>query len=119
MDFERVPAGPITVFAVAGPLEAGHLDRLRHEAREAVTSAAPHLLFDLSQVEFVDSSGIGLLIELFKHAKLEGGELIVAGLTRYPSELFRILRLDQYIRSYPGRDEALTALRGAAPTAVS
>jgi anti-sigma B factor antagonist len=110
MDFERARTGRITVVAIAGPLEAGALDRLRHEARESVSDESPHLLFDLSQVDFVDSSGIGLLIELFKHSKLRGGELVVAGLTRYPAELFRILRLDQYIRAFPGRDEALAAL---------
>lgn len=54
--------GDSAVIAVVGDLDAASCDTLNNAAHEAVDRGARHLIFDLSGVEFMDSSGITALI---------------------------------------------------------
>lgn len=52
---------------------------------------------DLSDVSFLDSSGIGAIVFLFKRLKAKGSELTLSGANGQPAELLRLLRIDQAI----------------------
>jgi anti-anti-sigma factor len=75
-------------------------------------SAAPNrqIIFDLSEVVQIDSTGMGLFIST--HGKLDksGGELRLAGAQGAVRDAFRVTRLDTVFRFYPSLAEASSGL---------
>jgi len=53
-----------------------------------------HLTIDLSGLEYVDSSGLGVLISIHKRCLQKGGKMVITGLRGMVEELFRLTRLD-------------------------
>lgn len=73
----------------------GHRERMRiQQAFALLTAAGPgRLVIDLSGAEFVDSSGLGLLVEGARRVQALGGEVSLAGTPRRLRHLFAITRL--------------------------
>jgi anti-sigma B factor antagonist len=67
------------------------------------------LLLDLTEVEFVDSTGLGAVVSLMKSLG-PTGEFCVAGARPAVMRLFALTRLDRVIRIYPDVEAALTEL---------
>ena len=72
------------------------LDRVLEDARATV------LVFDLTDVEFMDSSGIGLIIGRYKRMKGRGGQTYIGGSN---AQVDRILRLSGIDALLPHLDE--------------
>jgi len=63
-----------------------------------------HIVFDLEQVPFIDSSGIVAIVFLYKRMVAKVDSVAVSGLTQQPLELFQMLYLDKTINCYPTID---------------
>lgn len=59
--------------------------------------AAPTTILDLSGVPYIDSAGMGAVINFYTHAQNRGGRLIVSGVNPRVFELFRITRMDRVL----------------------
>jgi len=68
---------------------------------EAYSKLSTNIIFDLEQVPFIDSSGIGAIVFLYKRMVAKGFSVCVVGLTQQPLELFEMLFLDKTINCYP------------------
>ncbi len=53
-----------------------------------------HLTVDLSDLDYVDSSGLGVLISIHKRCLQKGGKMVITGLRGMVEELFKLTRLD-------------------------
>ena len=58
-----------------------------------IESGQTRLLIDLSQVEYIDSSGLGMLIRIQKIAVRNGGNVVLKGVQGIVRELFEMTRL--------------------------
>ncbi|MGZ5538038.1 MAG: STAS domain-containing protein, partial [Chthoniobacterales bacterium] len=67
------------------------------------------LVVDLSQVSYIDSSGLTVLIEGMQNVAAYGGKFSLAGLQDGVRPIFEIARLDQVFQIYPTVDSALAA----------
>lgn len=78
--------------------------------RKAVTDLVGkddvRIVVDLSQVAFIDSSGLGALIGSLKTARLAEGDLRIAAPTPAVSSVLRLTNLDRVLRAYPDPDSA-------------
>lgn len=68
--------------------------------------APPRVVLDLSQVEFLDSSGLGAIVGAMKQIGA-GRRLDLAGLTPTVQKVFRMTRMDTVFKIYPDRSAAL------------
>lgn len=64
------------------------LDALASRGKCAVT-------VDLSELRLIDSSGVGVLVSLYKRVRANGGEVKFVGVKAQPLVIFRLLRLDR------------------------
>ena len=64
------------------------VDEIVNEARKEVT-------LDLSALRLIDSSGVGVIVSLFKRVRAHGGQVRIVGLRDQPRAIFRLLRLDR------------------------
>ena len=67
--------------------------------------AYQHVNIDMRHVGFLDSSGIGALVYLFKRLKATKTELKLLGVQGQPAELMRLLRVNQAINIEWGDDD--------------
>lgn len=89
----------IRVIALTGPLTLRNIFELQTELRSG--NAAPLTVLDLSGVPYMDSAGMGLIINFYVHCQNRGTGMIVAGVSPRVHELFRMTRVDTVIRQAP------------------
>ena len=87
-----------TVARVAGDLDLTTAPRLREQLIQVIVDGQPRLVVDLESVDFVDSTGLGVLVGLLKRARSQGGDLRLVS-TR--SGLIKILELTALDRAFP------------------
>jgi len=76
------------------------------DAMRAVTADGPdHVVLDLSNVVFVDSSGLGAIVAAMKQMG-PGRRLDLAGLTPDVAKVFRLTRMDSVFVIHAGADRA-------------
>ncbi len=74
-----------------------------------VESGPGHIILDLSAIDFVDSSGLGALVQLVKKATSEGGTVQVVTNPRV-TQTVKLVRLEKYLSLQPSVDEAIAKL---------
>jgi anti-sigma B factor antagonist len=67
------------------------------------------LVLDLSKLSYINSSGLGILINLLKTVQVKGGDIKLTGLQGELRELFSITSLDQIFSVFSSVDEAVAA----------
>lgn len=66
----------------------------------------PRLIVDMSEVRYIDSSGLAFLIESLQRVKGWGGSFGLCGMSAAVKEVFRIARLDQVFEIFEDRAAA-------------
>jgi anti-sigma B factor antagonist len=108
----------VTVIELAGHLTLGReSDRIETAVMTALNEGAQRLVIDLSQVGYIDSSGIGVIAYCFGKISHKGGHAVVAGAKGRVMDVFRITRLDGVIPCFPDVASACEALAAMAPSA--
>lgn len=69
-----------------------------------------HIVLDLSAIDFVDSSGLGALVQLVKKAKGESGSVQVVTNPRV-TQTVKLVRLEQFLSLQPNVDAAVDSLK--------
>jgi anti-anti-sigma factor len=97
------------VVTIAGDLDTTTADRLDAFLRETRRDPSDHLVFDLSEMTFLDSAGLRILLNTYTHALQHGGEVHLAALQLRPARVIEITRVDRYLKTHATLDQALTA----------
>ena len=83
---------------IEGDMDALSVKSLRSAFDELAEEERGDLILDISQVPFIDSSGIGALVFLFKRLTAKGRKMEIRGVTDQPRQLFMYLRIDKTIK---------------------
>lgn len=83
-----------TTVHLSGDLNMFSAPELRTSLVKKIESSAPKFVLDLTDLAFVDSSGIGVLVSFVSMVKkLEGGKVILCGLNPQIRNIFEVTRL--------------------------
>ncbi len=82
---------------------------LRQEIMDQVDGGVKHLLVNLAKVEYLDSTGLGILIGGVKRIKEQGGSLRLVGPSPRISRIFEITGLNKIFDVYGTEADALAA----------
>jgi anti-sigma B factor antagonist len=108
--------GPDDVFVVrvAGEVDMSHEEELRGELRNAVASDSSGIVVDLTECEFIDSSGVrALLLSREAQNSDEGAEhLAVAASSEQILRILSVMGIDRVIPVRPSVEEAASAISG-------
>jgi anti-sigma B factor antagonist len=101
--------GEHTVLGVGGEIDVYTAPQLRERLIELVEGGQQHIVVDMEQVEFLDSTGLGVLVGGLKRVRAQDGSLrLVCGQERI-LKIFRITGLEKVFGIYPSVDEAVAA----------
>ena len=103
------------VLTVTGELDVATAPQLRQEAVRLTTSGQAHLVIDLSGVDFLDSTGLGVIVGVLKRARTHGGELAVCGAENHVRKVFEITRISDVLPMHATVDEACAAMTSGQP----
>jgi anti-sigma B factor antagonist len=101
--------GDISIFACRGRIVEGAETGQLAEQVGRLLPHEPFIVLDLAEVEFLDSSGLGLLVRLQSRATAAHGGLKLCCLPARVAEILRLTRLQSVLRSYPTEAEAIAA----------
>jgi anti-sigma B factor antagonist len=108
----QTTAGDIPIVAVNGEVDVYSAPALKDKITELLESGKNTLIIDLSGVAFLDSTGLGALVEARTAATESGGTLPLVCNQERILKLFTITGLDGVFAIHPTIGEALTGLRG-------
>lgn len=83
---------------------------LRPEIEKSLRLIEKPLLVDLQAVQFLDSSGVGLLALMFRHTQAHHLAIAFCGAQPQPEAILAMVGLSTYVPVYAQRNEALNAL---------
>lgn len=100
--------GRVSVVDVSGRITIGEGDRVLSETlQELLENGRWRILLNLSEVPYMDSSGIGELIAGYKHAKEKNGSLKLLNPSDRVNELLRLTRLQEVFETFRDEQEAI------------
>ena len=70
------------------------------------------MLINFEKVNFIDSSGIGLIVSIFKTMQEKEAGFALTNLSKKNEEIFTITRLNKILDIYPSESDGLSALKG-------
>ena len=100
--------GQAVVLELAGEIDMRCSVDLRGKFMELLQKKPPVLIVDMSQVEFMDSSGLATLVEALQWSRRNNGELKLVGLKQRVRSIFEISRLESIFQIYDNEAEALS-----------
>jgi anti-sigma B factor antagonist len=106
--------GGVRAYTVRGELDMNTAPELERPLEEAVTEEDASVMLDLSDCEFIDSTGIALIVRTWQ--KLEGdegkGRFVLCCNNHQVRRLLKITGVEASISMHEQRDAALADLRG-------
>ncbi len=95
MKYSRTDNETETTVTIEGTLDAVSAPELRPLVDEIVSDQRMSVTLDLSALRLIDSSGVGVIVALFKRVRAYQGQVRITGLRDQPRAIFRLLRLDR------------------------
>jgi anti-sigma B factor antagonist len=112
MNVTEETRGALLVLRVHEPrLDAANAPALREVLIRQVDAGHDRLVLDLSESDFMDSSGLGALVSCLKRLGSRGA-LAVVGTKGEVARLFRLTRMDRVFALHPDLETAVKQLEG-------
>jgi anti-sigma B factor antagonist len=106
----RVEDGMLLVTLIERRLDARSAPVFREKLADFVHAGHHRIALDISQVEFIDSSGLGAIVSLLKRVAGQG-DVVICGARDTVLSMFKLTRLDKVFRIVGGPADALVALK--------
>ena len=94
MGFKVVVKDDVTLIEVGGQLIVGNRQLLKEQVLDQLERGDRKFRLDFSKTDYVDSSGLGVLVTLSKKIREQGGQLSLVGLSEDLRTLFELTKLD-------------------------
>ena len=108
LKFQTRQVDGVTILDLSGRITLGEGSvTLRDAVKEALNKGDKHVLLNLANVDYIDSSGIGELVSAYTSMKNAGGELKLLHLTKKVHDLLQITKL---YTVFDVRDDETTAV---------
>jgi anti-sigma B factor antagonist len=99
-----------TVFDISGDIDFANSPVVRDSVlREIRESRTPRVVMNLSQVRYMDSSGVASLVEGLKASRDLGSRFILYGLSTSAREVLQLSRLIKVFEVYDNEEQAMAS----------
>ena len=96
------------VVDMSGELDMSNAIDFKNEiVNEFISKGELTIALDFENMEYIDSSGLGVIVSLHKRCKLNGGRLAICSLNDTLMRLFKLTSLDKALNLYPDFDSLI------------
>jgi anti-sigma B factor antagonist len=105
------PAGhPVTVLRYEGDIASTSKDAVLGTYQNLPKQTAKLVLLDFTKVDYINSSGIALVIQMLIEASNSGQKVYAFGLSPHFTKVFTMVGITKYTGLFPSQTDALAAL---------
>jgi anti-anti-sigma factor len=108
LDLSAQTADGITIAELTGELDVASAPALREQLLSLLRPGSSRLVLDLSRVSFCDASGLAVLVNTGRRARLLGGFLRLAAVSPEVGQVLSITGLHRHLASFPTVQAAAT-----------
>ena len=94
-NFQVTHAADETRVLVRGMLDVNTAPSLAEAVDDLIAERRPRVVVDLSALDIIDSSGVAVLVKLYKGVRSGGGQVQIVGARDQPLAIFKLLRMDK------------------------
>ena len=105
----------VAIIDLRGEIDALAEEALNRAYQEAILTKPSTVLLHFGQVDYINSTGIALIVGLLARARAERRSVEACGLSSHYQHIFEITRLADFLRLVPDEPAALGARRAIAP----
>jgi anti-sigma B factor antagonist len=106
----RTVGAVASIIDIQGEVTAFAEGVLNEAFGQASANGVRAVVLNFSDLEYMNSSGIGLLVTMLIRAKRQGQKLLAYGLNEHYRHIFELTRLNEAIGVYDGEAKALAAV---------
>jgi anti-anti-sigma factor len=108
-NFTHPQGEEVIILAPTGRLDITTAWQFRLKLQEAITEVTPHILVNLSEVNFIDSSGLTSLVAGMRDADKIEGSFRICNVHPEAKLVFEVTMMDSVFEIYDTEEEALSA----------
>lgn len=111
MKFQHRNQDNVCILTIEGNLALEGVGEVKNYVKPLLTDRSIlAILINFEKVEFIDSSGIGLIVSIYKTLQQRQAKLMLSALSKKNSEIFNMTRLDKIMSIYATEEEALASV---------
>lgn len=107
MNFTIAESRSVTTLFINGRLDSDSVVNIRSWLKE--NNEASQVVFDLTRVNFIDSTALSAMVMGLKWTQKRGGDLYLSGLSGSVSIIFELTRLDKAFHIFDTAEEAVAS----------
>lgn len=104
------PDGTVCLRPHADKLDLSNSNDFKRAAAEAIQDAS-RVVLDMTEVEFVDSTGLGAILSCLRNLNTRNGGLRLCGIQRRVQVMFELVRMHRVLPLHADVDAALAAFQ--------
>lgn len=108
MEYKTITEGSCSIITLTGDVDLETSPQAREQILQALKNNQ-HVLVDLSEVEYIDSSGIASLVEGYQDAKGRNLSIGLVNISDAARQVLQLARLDQVFPIFDNVDDGLAA----------
>ena len=111
MQFVQEEAGGVAIVKLAGRLDSSTAQAAEDSFAALLAGGAPHLAVDMSQLDYISSAGLRVLLVVARKMQQAQGRIVLFGLLANVREVFAISGFDTIFAIQPDMASAVAAVR--------
>ncbi len=98
------------ILTLKGEFDTFYCPRFQEEVEALLEQGLSHVILNMRLVKFINSTALGAVIKAHKRCRAEGGDLLVAGASKFVQKVVSSLGIDQLIQMYEDEEAATRAV---------
>ena len=113
MEIKIKKESDVSILEIEGEVDVYYSSRLEEKVKNLISEGERRVIIDMTEVSYMDSSGLGVLVGSLKNLKKSKGEMKIAGVKGEIMNVFEITRLNTFFDMYNTVPEALANFKGS------
>jgi anti-sigma B factor antagonist len=109
LDIRETEREGVTILTLKGRLTVGESSSIREKVNEALAKGCNKVILDLSEVEYIDSTGLGSMVICYTTIKKAGGALKLVNLNKRNIELLLLTKLHTIFEVFSDERDAVNS----------
>ena len=109
MEITKIEKNSVIVLNLSGRIDLSSGAGLKEEIKTLIGQKQNQIHLNLADVDFINSSGLGVLVSIMKEIRQNKGRLTLSNLASYVNEIFEITQLSHIFEIFTSEEEAMTS----------
>ncbi len=111
MQFTRRETNGTVILTLSGEIEIYNTGAVQAEVKGLIAAKKVRLVLNMEAVPFIDSTGIGMVLQFQKNLRAGGGGLKLAQISPAVDKVFHLTKLNSVLEIFDSEEDAIASFR--------